>query len=98
MPGRPDGACIDETGCYWIACVGGSAMLRVTPDGRVDRTVGLPVKRPTMPAFGGPGLGTMYITTIGERDPGKDGPGPHGAIFAFDPGVSGLPEPRFAGP
>ena len=75
LPGRPDGACVDEAGCYWIACVGGSAMLRVTPDGRVDRTVGLPVKRPTMPAFGGPGLGTMYITTIGERDPGQDGPG-----------------------
>ena len=97
LPGRPDGACVDEAGCYWIACVGGSAVLRVTPAGKVDRTVELPTKRPTMPAFAGPGLRTMYITSIGEREPGKDGPGPHGAIYAFEPGVAGFPEPRFAG-
>jgi sugar lactone lactonase YvrE len=97
LPGGPDGACVDETGCYWIACVGGSAVLRVTPDGRVDRTIELPTKRPTMPAFGGSDLRTMFITSIGEREPGKDGPGPHGAIYAFDPGVAGMPEPRFGG-
>ena len=96
LPGRPDGACVDEAGCYWIACVGGSAVLRVTPEGNVDRIVELPVLRPTMPAFGGADLGTMFITSIGPRDPESDGPGPHGAIFAIEPGVRGLPEPRFA--
>jgi sugar lactone lactonase YvrE len=95
LPGRPDGACVDETGCYWIACVGGAAVLRVTPTGEVDRTIELPVKRPTMPAFGGSGLETVFVTTIGEREPGVDGPGEHGGIYAFDPGVRGLPEPRF---
>ncbi|MDX2343879.1 MAG: SMP-30/gluconolactonase/LRE family protein [Acidimicrobiia bacterium] len=95
LPGRPDGACVDETGCYWIACVGGFAILRITPAGKVDRTIELPVKRPTMPAFGGPGLGTVFVTSIGEREPGADGPGEHGGIYAFDPGVSGLPEPKF---
>lgn len=97
LPGRPDGACVDESGCYWIACVGGSAVLRITPGGKVDRTVELPVKRPTMPAFGGPDLRTMFVTSIGEREPGKDGPGPHGAIYAIEPGVTGLPEPLFGG-
>jgi sugar lactone lactonase YvrE len=96
LPGRPDGACVDEAGCYWIACVGGSAVLRVTPEGDVDRVVELPVLRPTMPAFGGADLGTLFITSIGPRDPASDGPGEHGAIFAFEPGVRGLPEPRFA--
>ena len=95
LPGRPDGACVDETGCYWIACVGGSALLRVTPHGEVDRRVDVPVKRPTMPAFGGPDLNTIFITSIGPRDPETDGPGPHGAILAFDPGVRGIPEPIF---
>ena len=38
-PAGPDGATVDEAGCYWIACVFGSAVLRVTPGGRVDRRV-----------------------------------------------------------
>lgn len=97
LPGRPDGACVDETGCYWIACVGGSAVLRLTPEGEVDRLIDVPVLRPTMPAFGGPGLETMFVTSIAARDPEADGPGPHGAILAFDPGVRGLAEPKFAG-
>jgi L-arabinonolactonase len=95
LPGRPDGACVDETGCYWIACVGGSAVARITPNGDLDRLVAMPVRRPTMPAFGGPDLGTLFITTIGRRDP--DEPGEPGSIFAFDPGVRGLVEPSFAG-
>jgi sugar lactone lactonase YvrE len=95
LPGRPDGACVDETGCYWIACVGGFAVIRITPTGEVDRTIELPVKRPTMPAFGGHGLETVFVTTIGERELGADGPGEHGGIYAFDPGVRGLPEPQF---
>ncbi len=97
LPGRPDGACVDETGCYWIACVGGSAVLRATPAGEVDRIVEVPVVRPTMPAFGGPDLATMFVTSIAARDPEADGPGPHGAVLAFEPGVRGLPEPMFAG-
>jgi len=97
LPGKPDGACIDEAGCYWIACVGGSAVIRATPGGEVDRIVEVPVLRPTMPAFGGADLATLFITSIAARDPEADGPGPHGAILAFAPGVRGLPEPAFAG-
>lgn len=97
LPGKPDGACVDEVGCYWIACVGGGAVARLTPRGEVDRVIDFPVIRPTMPAFGGPSLETMFVTSIGVRDPESDGPGAHGAVFAIDPGVRGLPEPLFAG-
>ncbi len=97
LPGKPDGACVDETGCYWIACVGGGAVARITPRGDVDRVIDFPVVRPTMPAFGGSNLDTMFVTSIGVRDPESDGPGPHGAVFAINPGVRGLPEPLFAG-
>ena len=95
LPGRPDGACVDEDGCYWIACVGGSAVLRATPRGEVDRIVEVPVLRPTMPAFGGSDLATLFVTSIGPRAREADGPGPHGAILAFNPGIGGLPEPKF---
>lgn len=99
LPGRPDGACVDEAGCYWVACVMGWAVLRATPDGRVDRIVEMPVEMPTMPAFGGDGLDTMYVTSISnggsfEAAEGKD---LAGSLFALDVGVSGLPEPYFAG-
>ena len=99
LPGRPDGAAVDEAGCYWIACVLGGMVLRVTPAGAVDRRIRVPVSKPTMPAFGGPGLSTLFITTIGgggshQVDPSEP---EAGGLFAIEPGVSGLPEPRFGG-
>jgi sugar lactone lactonase YvrE len=99
LPGRPDGACVDEAGCYWIACVMGGMVLRVTPAGAVDRRIRVPVEKPTMPAFGGPGLSTLFITTIGgggshQVDPTQPDAG---GLFAVEAGVSGLLEPRFGG-
>jgi sugar lactone lactonase YvrE len=99
LPGRPDGACVDADGCYWIACVYGWAVLRVTPSGATDRQVSVPVEKPTMPAFGGPGLTTLFITTIGgggshEVDPTQP---EAGGLFAVETGIRGLPEPRFEG-
>lgn len=99
LPGRPDGACVDEDGCYWIACVFGWAVLRVTPSGQIDRRIAVPVEKPTMPAFGGDDLSTLFITTIG-------GGGSHaidptqadaGGLFAIETGIRGLPEARFEG-
>lgn len=99
LPGRPDGGCVDETGCYWIACIYGWAVARITPQGAVDRIIELPVELPTMPAFGGPGLETLFVTSIGPRDgrtlnPGQQDPG---GLFAVEPGVRGIPEPVFGG-
>lgn len=99
LPGRPDGGCIDEDGCYWIACVHGGVVLRVTPDGAVDLRVALPVTKPTRPTFGGPGLSTLYITTIGGAgSQGADGHEPEaGGLFAVETDHRGLPESTFAG-
>jgi sugar lactone lactonase YvrE len=99
LPGRPDGAAMDEDGCYWIAAVYASAVLRVTPDGRVDRTIALAAPKPTMIAFGGPDRSTLFITTIGgggshEVDPAYPDAG---GLFAVEAGVRGLAEPVFAG-
>ncbi len=97
LPGRPDGACMDADGCYWTACVGGSALARLTPRGDVDRVVELPLTYPTMPAFGGPGLSTLFVTSL-RRDTAAPQDGDHdGHLLALDVGISGIPEPRFQG-
>ncbi len=99
LPGRPDGACVDAEGCYWVAAVHGGAVLRFTPDGVVDRRIDMPVTKPSMTAFGGSDLGTLFVTSIG-------GGGSHplaadepraGDLFAIDPGVTGMPDAPFAG-
>ncbi len=95
LPGLPDGACVDAEGCYWVACVYGFAVLRATPDGRVDRVIDLPVEKPSMPAFGGRNLDRLFITSIssGGRRPSADLDDNAGALLEVDPGVRGLPEP-----
>ena len=99
LPGRPDGGCVDAEGFYWSANVDGWQMVRFAPDGSVDRTVKLPVQKPTMPAFGGDNLEIMYITSIGAggSTPLQPGQPQAGSIFACEPGVGGLPEPKFRG-
>ena len=92
--GRPDGACIDADGCYWMAGVGGGELLRLTPDGAIDRRIAMPVPRPSRPCFGGARLDTLYVTSIGLQG---DLSLPEGAVFALRPGVTGLPEPRVDG-
>lgn len=99
LPGRPDGACVDESGCFWVACVYGWSLLRATPEGDVDRIIELPVEKPTMPAFGGSSLDTLYVTSISSGGSLPTAPGQRhaGGVFALDPGVRGLPEPHFLG-
>ena len=100
LPGKPDGACVDETGCYWIACVYGWTLLRVTPAGEIDRRIELPIERPTMPAFGGPDLDLIYVTSLSRSGSVPMAPNQPeaGGLFVVDPGgVKGLPEPVFGG-
>jgi sugar lactone lactonase YvrE len=98
QPAIPDGASVDAEGYLWSAAFDGGCLLRYAPDGRVDRTVPLPVSRPTACAFGGPDLRTLYVTTARFRlAPEKLASETHaGALLALDAGVKGLPEPVYA--
>jgi sugar lactone lactonase YvrE len=91
--GRPDGAAIDADGCYWTCANDAGLLLRFAPDGRLDRTLALPAAKPSMCAFGGAGLDTLFVTTIRPAPAGEH----DGYVFALQPGVRGLPEPEFAG-
>ncbi|MDR6181027.1 MULTISPECIES: SMP-30/gluconolactonase/LRE family protein [unclassified Pseudomonas] len=95
-PGRPDGAAVDVDGCYWICGNDAGLIHRFTPDGRLDRSLAVPVRKPAMCAFGGRNLDTLFVTSIRPGGDLSDQP-LAGGLFALDPGVQGLAEPAFAG-
>ncbi|HJS87470.1 MAG TPA: SMP-30/gluconolactonase/LRE family protein [Acetobacteraceae bacterium] len=97
--GMPDGAALDEEGCYWSAIHGGGRLIRFKPDGQVDREVKLPVSQPTMCAFAGPDLDVLYVTSAASGlSIVHKVTEPHaGGLFRFRPGVRGLPTHGFKG-
>lgn len=98
-PAVPDGATVDRDGFLWCALYRGGSIARFAPDGRLDRTITLPVQQPTSCTFGGPRLDTLYITSARQNlQPAALNEQPlAGAVLAIEPGVRGLVEPRFAG-
>ena len=60
--GGVDGATMDENGGYWAALYGGSKLIRVLPNGELDKVISLPVSQPTMPTFGGQNMKTIFVT------------------------------------
>ncbi len=92
LPGRPDGAAVDADGCYWICGNDAGLVHRFTPEGKLDRSLAVPVKKPAMCAFGGSDLGTLFVTSIRPGGDLADQP-LAGGVFALNPGVKGLQEP-----
>jgi sugar lactone lactonase YvrE len=63
-PGRPDGAAIDTDGCYWVCATDAGMVHRFTPQGRLDYSLAVPVKKPTICTWGGLDLRTLYVGSI----------------------------------
>ncbi|PRY22202.1 sugar lactone lactonase YvrE [Aliiruegeria haliotis] len=98
--GAPDGATVDAEGFVWSAGVFDGRIFRYAPDGTVDREIEMPVCKITSIAFGGANLNRLLVTSMAEPPlPKYPGDGPlRGSLFVIDGlGVSGRPEPHFAG-
>ncbi len=95
LPGRPDGAAVDADGCYWICGNDAGLVHRFTPQGRLDRSLAVPVKKPAMCAFGGAALDTLFVTSIRPAGIDLSDQPLAGGVFALHPGVKGLDEPSF---
>lgn len=95
--GRPDGSQVDADGCLWNAEYAGNRVVRYTPDGRIDRTISLPVSQPTSFTFGGRNLDELYITTASQRLSAEQlvAEPLAGALFVVRPGVCSLNEGRY---
>jgi len=91
--GIPDGSAMDAQGYIWNARWDGGCLLRLAPDGEVDRVLELPVSRPTSCVFGGADLKTLYITSAASPlDHPLDG-----AVLAVRVDTPGKLCHRFAG-
>jgi Gluconolactonase len=97
--GVPDGLTVDSQGYVWIAFYDGWKVVRYTPDGKEVARVALPAARPTCPAFGGPALDRLYVTTAidGLSEEELKLQPLAGDLFVVEAGVKGLAEPMFAG-
>jgi len=83
--GRPDGAAVDAEGCYWSALYEGGRIRRYDPRGTLMSDYAMPVRSPTMPAFGGAQLKTLFVTSARDAD------GAGGGLYAMRVEVPGLP-------
>ncbi len=91
--GYPDGPTIDAEGCLWTGLFGGWAVRRYDPAGTLMREIRFPVANITKIAFGDEDLRTAYATTArkGLDMTALTEQPLAGDLFAFDPGVAGLP-------
>ncbi|HEU5222927.1 MAG TPA: SMP-30/gluconolactonase/LRE family protein [Candidatus Lumbricidophila sp.] len=88
----PDGLCVDDDGCLWVAICGGSEVRRVSPEGEVVGVVPLPTPLITSCGFG-PG-GALYITSaamggLRATDPTA------GSLFVAQTDTTGRPATPF---
>lgn len=91
--GRADGGAFDTADVYWSAAPSCSRINRIDLDGNLLGWVDLPLAKPTMPCFGGPGFRTIFVTSLdsGLAEEGHDG------IVSFAAPVPGVPPFVFAG-
>lgn len=96
--GVPDGLTVDAEGCLWCALYGAGRIIRFAQGGAIVKSYDLPCPVVTAPAFGGPDMTRLFVTT--GWSPGvsraEDETGLGGAVFALETGIKGLAEPVFA--
>lgn len=89
---NPDGAVIDAEDCLWNAQWGASRVARYSPEGRELMHIDMPALQTTCPAFGGPDLTTLFVTSAAE---GMNNPSEvQGQTFSVQPEHKGLAEHR----
>lgn len=98
LGGLPDGATVDADGLLWVALYGAGKVVAYRHDGRLERSIEMPVKFVSSVMFGGAQLDRLFVTTITH---GRDGEPPEdgaGELYVIDGlGAQGLSENRFAG-
>jgi sugar lactone lactonase YvrE len=91
--GAPDGSAMDAEGYLWNCRYGGGCVVRVAPDGAIDRVIEMPAANVTTCTFGGEDLRTLYITTARAGANGAERFA--GGLFSLKTETRGQAENRF---
>lgn len=86
-----DGAVVDAEGCLWNAQWGASRVARYGVDGALMSVWPVPTPHASCPAFGGPELTRLFVTTAAE---GTEGDADAGKTYVMETGVTGQREHR----
>jgi len=98
--GLPDGLTVDAEGYLWCALWYGGQVVRLDPDGKLQRRVKVPALQTSSVAFGGDELDELYVTSAAEpwtsalapAGYSAAAPGQGGALYRLRPGVRGKAE------
>src|SRR5208282_1179002 len=96
--GMPDGMTVDADGLLWVALVNGGRIACYRPDGKIERTIEMPVPTPTSITFGGDALDQLFVTSLDTtvlKKPFAEGSGETFVIGGL--GSRGVPEPLYRG-
>jgi sugar lactone lactonase YvrE len=92
--GLPDGSAVDSEGYLWNCRFSGGCMVRVAPDGHLDRVIEMPARNITTCTFGGRDYKTLYVTTAKIEASATDRLA--GSLFAIQTEVAGQSENKFS--
>ncbi len=95
--GYPDGSVIDSAGCLWNAQWGAAQVVQYAPDGRMVRRIAVPAKNPTCPAFGGPNLNQLAVTSSRQEMSAEEliAMPLAGSLFSLQLDAAGIPDCLF---
>jgi sugar lactone lactonase len=96
--GGLDGSVCDGDGQVWNARWGGSTLDCYNPEGMRIKSIALPVKQPTCPAFCGTGLGDLAVTSAWQHmdEAARKADPEAGKTFIVELGLRGRAEPSVA--
>jgi sugar lactone lactonase YvrE len=95
--GAPDGLTVDAAGDLWVAVYGAGRVRRYGPDGSLRGELHVPAEQSTCCAFGGSGLGRLYVTTATEgwTDERRRAEPGAGLVYRLDTDAVGRPAAPF---
>lgn len=92
----PDGPVVDAEGHVWSAFYFGACVARFSPEGKLVDKIDIPARDVTKMGFGGPDLGTAFVTSATQsmKEPDLGEHPMSGSLFAFDAPVKGFAQTR----